>query len=226
MMTRTMKVLLSAVLGLALVGDMGPASAALVTWHLQNVRFEDGGTATGTFVYNTEGHPPDHPADLLQSFDINVSRGNTSVEGQPIVEPFEYTCHEFSCAFFSANPSGSGTGESLTVEINDIFFRRGFTLSFSRPLPDTGGTVALDIFPLTNKNTGGFSREFIQQEGAGRLVVSGEVTTIPEPSEALLLAPRGCRLGSLFGLAQSIAGCGSARISMISSTLSSKERTG
>ena len=78
MTARAMKVLLSAVLGLALLAAVGAASATLVTWTLQNVRFDDGGTAAGFFVYNTEGHPPDFPNDLLEAFDVKVSGGDIS----------------------------------------------------------------------------------------------------------------------------------------------------
>ena len=47
MTARVVKLSLSVALGLALLGAMAAASATLVTWHLQDVRFDDGGTATG-----------------------------------------------------------------------------------------------------------------------------------------------------------------------------------
>ena len=47
--------LAAAALALGLSGQIGAAGAALLTWRLNDVRFDDGGTATGFFVYDTEG---------------------------------------------------------------------------------------------------------------------------------------------------------------------------
>ena len=44
---------------------------AQVTWSLQNVVFSDGGTATGSFVYDTS-------TDTVVSYSITVSGGDTS----------------------------------------------------------------------------------------------------------------------------------------------------
>jgi hypothetical protein len=67
---RAMKVCLLAMLGgAAMVGDVQHATGNVLRWNLQNVTFNDGGTATGFFALDTA--PESQPAD----FDVKVTGG-------------------------------------------------------------------------------------------------------------------------------------------------------
>ena len=57
-----------------------PASAIPITWNLQNVTFNDGNTATGSYVYD---------ADINQYSSINIttSAGNSSPKADVIRKP-------------------------------------------------------------------------------------------------------------------------------------------
>jgi hypothetical protein len=164
-------------LGVALLFTMGPASATLVTWHLQNVRFDDGGTASGFFVYDTEKPPRSGFPDVLVDFDVQVSGGPTGTH----FPSFEYTP---ASTFLP-----TGTRDILALHapsaIPGVQFGRTLQLDFAQSLPDRGGRVSLvladcDVCPSLELDEGTFA--------FARLVTSGEVTaTIPEPTEALVL---------------------------------------
>lgn len=168
-----LKPLFSCALGLVLLAAVGAASATLVTWHLQNVAFTDGETATGFFAYDTG-----RQHNLLTDFDIKV----TGVAGAFFFAPLEYaTCahNRFTCPF---NRSAIGTPEGVQLENWGNDDRRVLTLSFSHPLSDLGGTVPLKFLSIES------SQRNSLQTFSNRLILSGEVSAIPEPCEALVLA--------------------------------------
>jgi hypothetical protein len=179
MTARAGKLFLTVALGAALLFTTGPAAATIVTWHLQNVRFDDGATATGVFVYDTEKPPRSGFPDLLVGFDVKVSGGPPGTH----FPSFEYTP---ASTFLP-----TGTRDILALHtrssIPGVQFGRTLQLDFAQSLPDRGGRVSLvfadcDVCPSLELDEGTFA--------FARLVTSGEVTTaaVPEPSEALLLA--------------------------------------
>jgi len=99
------------------------ASAAAITWDLQNVTFPDGGIVTGSFVYN---------ADLgalgtYSSIDLVTSGG-----AQPS------TTYTF---FFNGN---SGNLDSSPGSF-PVLGTSGLFLIFLNPLTDAGGTIQLSF---------------------------------------------------------------------------------
>jgi hypothetical protein len=83
---RAMTVFLSAVAaGVAMLGYVQTATAALLRWNLENVTFTDGGAATGFFLLDTQAN-----GEPLADFDIKVTGGKLPVTGFKYPS-FEYT---------------------------------------------------------------------------------------------------------------------------------------
>ncbi len=147
-----------------------PAFGLNLTWHLQDVMFENGATADGSFDY-------DRTTDTYSNIMIMTTTPNT------------YT-FENPNAF---NPSGPDRLSALTDNTpngNDPIL----VLLFSSPLTDAGGTVDIDTTQMTsregecNMGGGGFPACAGTQGGTSILVTKGVVTTapIPEPSTMIL----------------------------------------
>jgi hypothetical protein len=108
---------------------VGVVLATPLTWTLQNVTFSDGGTATGSFVY-------DASTETVVSYSISVSGGNTTV-----FPPFVYQ-----------NGGADNTGTSVVSGDGVIDFNTDLESGFHQrflalpvlPLP-ASGTQALDL---------------------------------------------------------------------------------
>jgi hypothetical protein len=161
--------------------------ASPLTWTLQNVVFADGGTATGSFVYDSSNN-------TVVSYDISVAGGNTTT-----FPPFVYQ-----------NGTADNIGATATVGVGIINFvtdlipggyARQLRLAVL-PLPATGGTVTLNI-----ANPGASE---CYNCGVYRSFVSGQVTapvpTVPAlspwPLVALAILLLGC-VAVLFRLPRS-----------------------
>jgi hypothetical protein len=110
---------LSLVLGL-------DAWAAPVTWTLSGVTFTDGGTASGSFVY-------DAVTDTISNWSISVEGGNTGT--------FPPVTYNTSTSDAFVDSGGAGTFGSL-FELNGS--NRSLRLPAVSPLTDAGGTLALN----------------------------------------------------------------------------------
>lgn len=156
--------LLAAVLMLALV----PAASAdtYVTWTLDNSLFDDGATASGSFVY-------DATTNTFSSIDIATSLG-TSFTGaaynsvDPGFGPFA-----FDVAFVTS-PSLSSYIGTPALELN-----------FASNLTDAGGIVSTDINEFICSDANCSTATDIRGTVEGGFV-SGVVNT-PEPSSVALL---------------------------------------
>jgi hypothetical protein len=141
-----------------------PVGAAVVTWDLSGVVFEDGATAWGSFDY-------DAFTDSYADWNITVTGGILSpYTYQPGVDGGFLGIHDATMADFVAFPPGTSG--------------RYIRLVFMSPLTDAGGTIALDT-----DLAGLFSWECGNCFPLRR-IVAGEVTTelVPEPSSWLLVA--------------------------------------
>jgi hypothetical protein len=116
-----------AVAGLCLaLACMSHAFAVPVMWTLSGATFNDGGTATGSFVYDAD-------TNTLSNWSVSVAGGNTAT--------FPPITYDTTTA--SGSISGQGattTGVNLAAGGN----RQLRTPSVS-PLSNAGGTVAIDI---------------------------------------------------------------------------------
>ena len=175
----------SAVAALALLApwvDRNSAQATPVVWTLKDVEFNDGGTATGFFVFDADilGQTPAH------AFDIETSGGD------PFFEPFRYTPQNATHALQTniVFPGNGGTVPFAFFLVEAPCFAgqidcfRGFGLTFAFPPTNAGGVIP--VKPAVNN---AFSNEvFVGTKEGIRLVISGELVGIPVTVAALTVA--------------------------------------
>ena len=152
-----------------------PASATPVTWTLSGVTFNDGGTASGSFVFD---------ASLSQYLSINVTTTLGSVRGGA------------SYQFFSTGLSPNSSGVLLaTSNAANLIGTPAFGMFFTPVLTDVGGVSSLGG---EEADCGDAGCTF--PAGTQRFVSAGTVTgladsSVPEPSSALLLGFGAIALG-------------------------------
>jgi hypothetical protein len=158
-----------------LAAAFAPASATPVTWTLQNVVFDDGATASGTFVY-------DASTGTLGAVAITTTSG-------PVVTGASYVL----------NDPGFGPGTNVVDVVTGTF--ADYTglpvlqLYMAAPMTNAGGTIAL-VFGGTGEgicgavdcNWGSVSRQ------GGGFITAGTTPSVPEPATISML------LLGLFGL--------------------------
>jgi len=161
---------------LVFVGAIPVAHATVVTWELDNVRFDDLGTASGFFTLD------DHMPGLLKDFDITTTAGSSNPH-------FHYTPATTAGAVNKALANGILLGLGRNNQLQ---------LSATSPLRlSGGGLVTNGTLPLDTDA----SREFLFPDDIFRHVVTGgsltaiSLTAVPEPSEI------GYFVGGLFALA-------------------------
>lgn len=146
-----------------------------VQWFLQDVTFDDGGTATGSFYYDAD-------TNIYDSVAISTSAAF----------PFGAIYSDFNIRTDSPDPS---TAEDLSLElfglhVGDDVIALG--LAFDNALTNTGGTVFLipgsvpvsPSFELYGDSCAGDPITCTFSEG--RSITGGFVTTVPVPSAAWL----------------------------------------
>ena len=168
-----------------------------MTWHLENVRFEDGGTATGSFTVNTAGAhcSPASCTSGVPYFDVTTTTGQGSgrfgfryasyaneFNGYPNVADVGIT---EVLTFLGPNGQvshqpGGGVGFSggLHGPTLQLYFTQSLKNATSVPLP---------IFVLGPNVGYNSSAEIVWPDSAFRRVISGTITSIPEPSEFFFL---------------------------------------
>jgi hypothetical protein len=151
------------------------AQAIPVEWTLQNVQFEDGGTAYGTFTYDAD-------ANLYSKVDVTTTSG-TMFAG------FTYdVCHWFVCPqdtspeyiTFGANQEG-------VPQLERDF--QWFFMSFVNPLTNSGGTRQIIIGPCM------YSCEQSLGSITDRNVTTGYITAVPVPAAVWLFGSALAGLG-------------------------------
>jgi hypothetical protein len=152
------------------------AMATPVTWNLKNVVFTDGGTASGSFVFD---------ADFVGGGGYSNIAITTSTVGT------------FGATYGSPNPATPGSAFFFLPLAATPPFAADLTdtpllvMSFASALTNSGGTLDILLPPLTVfafesscANTG-----CLAVVAARRRFVSGQVTTnVPEPSTMALAA--------------------------------------
>jgi hypothetical protein len=149
------------------------AQAKPLTWTLQDVRFDDGGTASGFFVFDPETIEFDQQKqqwtatpptifDLVTTGDIVGGEFHYQSDLYDAFICPGYLCSNFAIVF----------GSFLLLD-----------LEFDAPLPVLGGTVPV-----------GGSEQLFEEFGFFRQITAGSVTTVPEPGSCALVAVGGALL--------------------------------
>ena len=153
------------------------ASAKPVTWVLQGVTFSDGGTASGSFVYD---------ADTNTYSSVNITTTTTGT----------YTGHTYAtvvAGFSSATALLTVTTPSYTTGTPNFY------LTFTSPLTDSGGTLTLSVGNNPTQDSAEAHCDDVtcnSVEAPFRLVVSGgSMSTVA--SAPALSAPLLALLGAL-----------------------------
>ena len=136
-----------------------PNTATALTWTLQNVVFEDGGVAQGTFEYDATG------VQSLTDFNITISGGNETTFPPLVITPAVFTSSIATTSTFRFSQNISSQDRLLFLQ----------TLA---PVTSAGGTFALDLSESHEcYNCSPF-----------RTLSSGSISAIPEPASGLLVA--------------------------------------
>ena len=157
---------------LLILGWPGTGRAAPVLWTLSGVTFDDGGVASGSFVFD---------ADTLEFSAIDI----VSTDGLVLLG----TSYGFDHPGF---PNNSGNlvfvdtlPRAVGVHAINMFFRS--------PLTNAGGVIELGATPFSSKgieglctSAGCFGVDPFRRPTAGEL--QGRAVPVPEPGAMLLLA--------------------------------------
>lgn len=152
-------------------------SADPVVWHLQNVTFEDGGIATGSFTYDADIDCLNTLASCITDWSIVTSGGNVS----QFSSPFSY---DSALANHRTQVLPTGADFQVLMFYSDTVVNhrsRGLRIDPLSPLTNAGGTIELDLANIDfNVECFGCSPY--------RLITSGSVTSIPEPTSCEMSA--------------------------------------
>ncbi|MGB6301211.1 MAG: PEP-CTERM sorting domain-containing protein [Rivularia sp. (in: cyanobacteria)] len=135
-----------------------PVKAAVVNWTLDDVIFDDGGTATGSFEYDAD-------TNQIGNFDISVTNGST-------FSSFDYQLAGLFNGF-------DGSGFSLrNLNSNN----RWFQLVFDSPLTNAGGIVSYN--PNLSFEAACFGVDCSKPVLPARFVDKGTLVGTPPTEEA------------------------------------------
>lgn len=157
-------ILAAAILGVALAAS---ASATPLKWTLHNVLFNDGGTASGSFVYDAD-------TNVLSSVDITTTPGSSFPGAHYILPDIS------GAAFFAANPA------FVTSNAADLTGTPLLALPIVASLTDAGGIDWLFVGDPVEGTCGVADCYF---GAAARAVADGFISTsaVPEPATISLL---------------------------------------
>jgi len=149
------------------------ASAAPLTWTIQDGLFDDGTALTGSFVYD---------ASTLKMVNWDIT-----VYNPPSLTPDSLTAYTYMP---SDSTAGAGTDDGFFyIGFVDLPETRYVELSLPAALTNAGGAIPLVLKGNPNET---FETPIITLYA--RSAVSGTVTTFPEPASAVLVGSA-CLLG-------------------------------
>jgi len=142
------------------------ASADGITWTLSDVTFDDGGIASGSFVY-------DALTNTYSSIDITTTSGSA----------FTGTTYNALGGLFGSSSTGMLLGASGDLTNTDVLL-----LLFGAALTNSGGTVVLlSVREGTCDNTDCSLSTLDRSITGGEVVGTVETVATPEPSALSLL---------------------------------------
>ncbi|GAB2836810.1 hypothetical protein GCM10027276_44360 [Comamonas piscis] len=127
------KLLCAGALALAVGGWASTANAALVQWTLTNVQFVDGGTASGSYVF-----------DAATNTFSQISIATTGTEGVPAAS-YNNTCNGLNCAMQSPVPAQFLI--FAPADTSDLTGKQVLAVDLQSAMTDTGGTIAINPPP-------------------------------------------------------------------------------
>jgi hypothetical protein len=142
------------------VATTAPVQATPLTWHLDNVAFNDGATAAGSFVYDADTRKG-------SAFSVSIVGGRLPA-----------LTYDTSDAGFYV---GGGAGPNNFI----LFLNNGsryFNFAFASALDNAGGSHALDLANTYECNNCGTYRMAISGS-----VTTGTAANVPEPASLALL---------------------------------------
>ncbi|MEO1574163.1 MAG: hypothetical protein AAFU65_04300 [Pseudomonadota bacterium] len=162
------------------------AHAVAVTWVLQDVVFDDGGTAFGSFVYDAD-------TNTFSAINVTTTDGSALAGSVYQFANFEAGVLDADSVLLvaAANP-GSGT-PAFNMNLDEAMTNAGGTISLAMAPPP----LAFESTCLTSVCDSFFSID--------RVIVSGSITAVPVPAAVWLM---GSALGLLGGLGRRRTGRG------------------
>jgi hypothetical protein len=175
------------------IASTGSASAANLTWTLNNVSFNDGGTATGSFTFDAQTQQVSDWLVSVSPWTYNGIDpfGDVTPDNAVTSPAYRYdSAMTQTVAFFTSDASYG----YITLRDNSQFYgdnpnnTREIRLAFTGALDTPGATVALNL-------DSGFGAECWNCAPA-RTFSSGSVTAVPEPTQWAMLLAGGLLLGA------------------------------
>jgi hypothetical protein len=154
---------------MVLLGMVPVASADGVTWTLENLNFDDGGTATGSFVY-------DATTNTYSDINIVTSTGTKFAGATYVAVDPGFGPYAFDVAFVTA----AGLLDYTGTPALELEFFTGPDEKTYESLTNAGGVVLTDINEFVCTNTNCSMADDIRGTGEGAVVS-------PEPATLLLL---------------------------------------
>lgn len=189
------KLLCAGALALAFAGFTSASHAALVQWTLTDVRFADGGTASGSYVF-------DASTGSYSRIGIATTAPDGSAAGS-----FSSTCDGANCA--EASPDPAQFIIFAPPDTSDMTGKQVLLIDLQSPMTDAGGTIPINPMaqPVLALRSKAFSTVCPDARctipGDLRLIESGEVVGqayVPPaatPVAVPAMAPGGLALLSL-----------------------------
>jgi hypothetical protein len=175
------------------------SSADEITWTLSDVTFEDGGTATGSFVFNADtGKEGTIVSANIVTSTGTILTGSTYSVGNPNFLPqTDSLGAPFFDLVFLGTPS-AGTTPALLLVLTDTPTDSGGNIPLFNGLFNSGEYACDTTAPFCSSADA--SLPFRNTIAGG--IITPSVTPTPEPS-ALLLLGMGMGLVTLVGVAKS-----------------------
>ena len=164
----TVKRLIPIITLLASLGSATDAQALSLLWSLENVQFEDGGSATGSFVYDAD-------LNSYANISITTTAGSATTGGT-----------------VNLLLDGDANGAALVPLLGDLTGATLLQLLFQTPLTNAGGVVDLvdPFFAPNSSSEGHCSNAACSSALFSRFMASGDVvgSPVPVPATGGLLA--------------------------------------